>query len=124
MEMPHDLDENLHFYVGKGVYVAMMPVNQERFYMMYLLPKNRVNEIKKIGIDRFKERILASNAHAREILSRPLSALSSWARERIFRAIDKNPAIHDKILHTVAGVQSEPYHLYDKWRALHLWAPV
>jgi 2-polyprenyl-6-methoxyphenol hydroxylase-like FAD-dependent oxidoreductase len=47
-----------------------------------------------------------------------------WARERIFRAIDKNPALHDKILHTVAGVKSEPYHLYDKWRALHLWAPV
>jgi 2-polyprenyl-6-methoxyphenol hydroxylase-like FAD-dependent oxidoreductase len=225
METPQNLEADLHFYVGKGVYVAMMPVSRERFYIMYLVPKNRVDGIRKEGVERFKEKILSLNPYVREMLSKPLSALSSlsdfvfmptfrvrckrwvadgcalmgdaahamnphvaqgrnsalqdasvlskviencfrcgdfsysalsdyekirrpevealqrtaheltwlwesqftplvWARERIFRSIDKNPALHDKILHTVAGVKSEPYHLYDKWRALHLWAPV
>lgn len=222
MDMPRDFKEELHFYVGKGVYVAMMPVSQYRFYIMYLMPKNRVTEIKKEGVDRFKERIVSLNPDVGDLLSRPLSALSSWsdfvfvpafrvrckswvadgcalmgdaahamnphvaqgrnsamqdasvlseviedcfrrgdfsrsalldyekirrptvealqrtaheltwlwesrftpliwARERIFRSIDKDLYLHDKILHTASGIKSQPYHLYDKWRALHLW---
>jgi len=47
-----------------------------------------------------------------------------WARERIFRAIHKSPALHDKILFTASGVESRPFNLLDKWRSLHLFGPV
>lgn len=225
IDAPKNLEEDIHFYIGKGVYMATMPVSKGRAYLMYLVPKNRVDRIRKEGIDRFKEGILSLNPRIMDFLSKPLSTISSWSdftfmptfrvrcktwvadgcaligdsahamnphvaqgrnsamqdasvlseviencfrrgdfsraalsdyekirrpavevlqqtshnlaclwesrltplvwtRERIFRAIDKNPDLHDKMLHTIAGIKSEPYGLYDKWRALHLWAPI
>jgi 2-polyprenyl-6-methoxyphenol hydroxylase-like FAD-dependent oxidoreductase len=47
-----------------------------------------------------------------------------WARERIFRSIHQDRRLHDKILTTTAGLQLQPFNLYDRWRALHLWGTI
>ncbi len=45
----------------------------------------------------------------------------TWARDRIFRSIHCKRDLHDKILMTIAGLKESPFHLTDRWRALHLW---
>ncbi|MFQ5598799.1 MAG: FAD-dependent oxidoreductase [Nitrospiria bacterium] len=41
-----------------------------------------------------------------------------WARNRIFRSIQKNADFHDKLLSAVAGQQIAPISFLDRWRAL------
>ncbi|MFQ5579576.1 MAG: FAD-dependent oxidoreductase [Nitrospiria bacterium] len=44
-----------------------------------------------------------------------------WARDRIFRSIDRHPDLHKKILTTISGIEMNPFDLLDRWRALHLF---
>ncbi len=47
-----------------------------------------------------------------------------WARERVFRSIHQDRGLHGKILTTTAGTRLQPFNLYDRWRALHLWGQI
>ncbi len=41
-----------------------------------------------------------------------------WARNRIFRAVGRNPSLHKKVLETAAGLKIDPLNLRDKIQAL------
>jgi len=45
-----------------------------------------------------------------------------WARDRIFRSIDRKRDLHEKILMTIAGFKETSFGWTDRWRALHLWS--
>ncbi len=41
-----------------------------------------------------------------------------WARDRIFRSVQRHASLHDKMLGTVAGLHLRPLNLSDRWKAL------
>ena len=44
-----------------------------------------------------------------------------WARDRIFRTLHHRKELQAKMLKSVAGVEMQPFDLYDRWQALRLW---
>jgi len=47
-----------------------------------------------------------------------------WSRDRIFQSIGHQADLHTKMLTTIAGLEINPFNLYDRWRALHLWGSI
>jgi 2-polyprenyl-6-methoxyphenol hydroxylase-like FAD-dependent oxidoreductase len=47
-----------------------------------------------------------------------------WARDRIFRSIEDHKGLHNKMLTTISGLEVNPFNLYDRWHALHLWGTI
>jgi len=219
---PDGFEDDLRFYLGKGVFFAAMPASEKQMYMLYQAPLKDRGRMEAEGIAAFKANLLALNPQVAEWMASPLANLVSWeqapftpcyrvrcarwvvhgaalmgdaahamnphvaqgrnaamadavvlsrvlvdcfrrrdfsqdalsayeasrrpeidayqrladeltwlwesrfppliwARERTFRAIQQEPRLRDKILSTIAGIHLQPFNLYDRWRALHLW---
>ncbi len=41
-----------------------------------------------------------------------------WLRDRVFKKVQRRRHLHDKLLGTIAGIQSRPFNLRDRWHAL------
>jgi len=74
---PRHSDNDLRFYTGKGIYFAMMPLDRERYYLMYMVPQHRQEALKVKGMPWFKETVCALHADLGALLEKPMLSSAS-----------------------------------------------
>lgn len=222
VDRPAGFEGESRYYLGRRAIFGAFPVSKEKLYLFYMVPSDRLEQVRERPFDLFKEDLLSFHPSVRSLLEGPLKGVSSWketaympcfrvrcerwvaagaaligdaahamnphvaqgrntamedgivlaevleecfrkgdfsekalsayesrrrssvdalqrlgdemtwlwnsglppvvrARDRIFRSIHCKRDLHDKILMMIAGLKGSPFHLIDRWRALHLW---
>jgi len=78
LERPDTFCPDLRFYIGKGIFFAVMPGPQKKIYLLYQAPRSDQERIRSRGIEAFKANICSLNSEIAEFMEGPLEGLQDW----------------------------------------------
>lgn len=85
VERPQGFENDARYYLGKAQIFGAFPVSQNKIYLFYLLSTNKLESVKKQGLQRFKTEMLSLHPEIAALFSEPLQAISSWDQTAYMR---------------------------------------
>ncbi len=78
LDRPTGFQEEVRFFMGKGIFFAAMPVSRKKMFILYQIPVSEAERIKSAGITALKRAIFSINPSVAAFMEGPLRGFSLW----------------------------------------------
>ncbi|MBI1823349.1 MAG: FAD-dependent monooxygenase [Nitrospirae bacterium] len=78
VDRPSGFRGESRYYLGQRKIFGAFPVSEEKLYLFFMIPSNRLDGFRQRGIGVFKEEILSFHPSLRALLEGPIKKVTSW----------------------------------------------